>query len=323
MDLEHFWERMLSEEAGPVREAWRALDREERLAVRDFLAGVLSDEERIPEQRRAAGFALDVVQTPPEGALAFVRSLAGRVAGRLTARSRQFSVSTKVDGTLVTTLDVETSLELCNALAQQYPDHGVLSEEHNTVYRGEEWCWVIDPIDGTTNFAAGFPIWGVLIGLLHFGEPVLGVAEFPLLGYRFHALRGRGAHLNDAGIHVAGATEFTAADLFAICSRTAKRGVLPIPCRIRAPGSMGFEMASVACGYCVGSLGRSAHVWDVAAVWPMLREAGGLAVTSLPQPLFPLQAGVDYGKVEFAVMSACTPELLREAQRRLGDFFAP
>jgi len=321
MNLEHFWERMLSEEAESVRKAWQGLDREERLAVRDFLANAMSDEGRLDAQRRAAAFALAVVETPPAGALDFARSLAGQVGRRLMVSSGNFSVSTKMDGTLVTTLDIETSFELCKNLLERFPDHGVLSEEHNTVFQGDEWCWVIDPIDGTTNFAAGFPIWGILIGLLHFGKPVMGVAEFPWLGYQFHAVTGRGACMNDAGIHAARAVDFTATDLFAICSRTAKLGVLPIPCKIRAPGSMGFEIASVACGYCVGNLGRSVHVWDVAAVWPMLHEAGAIAVTTVSEGLFPLRAGVDYAKVEFAVMSACTPELMRQAQSRLGDFF--
>ncbi len=321
MDLEHFWERILSEQAELVREAWQGLDREERRAVRDFLVEASGDEGRLDAQRRAAGFALDVVETPPEGALELARSLASRAGKHLMACSGRFSVSTKTDGTLVTTLDVETSLELCKSLLGQFPDHGVLSEEHNTVYRGDEWCWVIDPIDGTTNFAAGFPIWGILIGLLHFGRPAMGVAEFPHLGYQFHAVRGRGAYLNGVGIHAAHAVDFTSTDLFAICSRTAKQGVLPIPCKIRAPGSMGFEMVSVACGYCVGNLGKAVHVWDVAAIWPILDEAGGMAIISLADGLFPLKAGVDYGNVEFALMSACTPELMRQAQSRLRDFF--
>ncbi len=321
MDLEYFWERILSAEVGPVRAAWQSLDGEERLAVRDFLAGASVDEGRLDVQRRAARFALDVIQTPPDSALDVARSLASRAGQRLMACGGQFNVSTKMDGTLVTTLDIETSLELCKSLAEQFPDHGVLSEEHNTVYRGEEWCWVIDPIDGTTNFAVGFPIWGILIGLLHFGEPVMGIAEFPRLGYRFHAVKGHGAYLNDVSIRVSRAMDFTATDLFSICSRTAKLGVLPIPCKIRSPGSLGFEMVSVACGYCVGNLGRTVHVWDVAAIWPMLHEAGGVAVTSVPDGLFPLRAGVDYGKIEFAVMSACTPELMYQAQSRLSGFF--
>ncbi|MGQ9815308.1 MAG: inositol monophosphatase family protein [Candidatus Roseilinea sp.] len=320
-DLEYFWERILSEEAGPVREAWQELDREERQAVRDFLIDASADEGRLDAQRRAAKFALAVVETPPEGALDLARLLAGRAGRRLKETSAHFGISTKTDGTLVTTCDVETSLELCKELLGHFPEHGVLSEEHNTIFRGDEWCWVIDPIDGTTNFAAGFPVWGVLIGLLHFGRPVMGVAEFPCLGYQFHAVRGRGAYLNDACIRVSNATDFASTDLFAICSRTAKLGVLPIPCKIRAPGSMGFEMASVACGYCVGNLGQSVHVWDVAAIWPMLDEAGGMAVVSKADGLFPLKAGVDYGKVAFAVMSACTPELMRQAQNRLRSFF--
>ena len=321
MDLDLLWERIFSEEAVLVRGVWNTLPDEERLSVRDFLVRVIGDPDRADAQRRAAQYAIDVVEAPPEGALEFARELVHQTGARLKDSSRQFTISTKQDGTLVTTLDVETDLYLCKEIQQRFPEHGVLSEEHDRMYRGQEWCWVIDPIDGTTNFAAGFPIWGVLVGLLHFGQPVMGVAEFPWLGYQFHAVRGQGSYLNDMRLRVSAATTFTSSDLFAICSRTARRGVLPIASKIRVPGSMGFEIASVACGQCVGNLGRTVHVWDVAALWPILAEAGGQAVTNISGGLFPLQAGVDHASVAFSMLTACTPELMCEARSRLREFF--
>ncbi|MCS7060972.1 MAG: inositol monophosphatase family protein [Anaerolineae bacterium] len=319
MRLDQFWEHIFSEEIERVRAAWRALKAEERLAVRDFLVRAADDEDRLAAQRQAAAFALSVIEVPPPGALEFAREVAHQTGRHLT-NNKQFDVSLKGDGTLVTTLDVEVSLKLCDSIKDRFPDHGILSEEHNTVYHGDEWCWVIDPIDGTTNFAAGFPIWGVLIGLLHFGQPVMGVAEFPRLGYQFYAVKRQGAFLNDVPIRVSQATTFASTDLFAICTRTAKRGVLPIDCKIRAPGSLGFEVLSVACGQCVGNLGRTVHVWDVAACWPILQEAGGVMVTNLAEELFPLHAGVNYGRVEFSMLSTCTSGLMREARARLSAF---
>jgi myo-inositol-1(or 4)-monophosphatase len=188
---------------------------------------------------------------------------------------------------------------------------------------------MIDPIDGTTNFTWGFPAWGVLVALLHHGEPVLGVADFPPLGQQFYAARGGGAwRVTENGhgsgpIHTAADTTFTKTQLFAVGTRSLKPGRPNIPCKLRLPGSTGFDFALLACGACVGAYDSTVHVWDIAALWPIILEAGGSVVTNHPGGLFPLRAGVDYGSVAFAALGAGSSELLAEALERFNDRFTP
>ncbi len=321
MNLDLFWERIFSEDASSVRAAWASLSRAEQREVRAFLQRAQADEDRLAAQRFAAQCALGVIDELPSGALAFARSLAHETGVRLRNTERRFGISAKADGTLVTTVDTDTDTALCQAIQTEYPAHGVLSEEHNRMFGDHEWCWVIDPIDGTTNFSTGFPVWGVLIGLLHYGEPAMGVAEFPPLAMQYHAARGKGAWLNDAPIRVASETGFNPNQLFAVCSRAIKRAALQIPGKARSAGSIGFDLCAVASGACVGSLDLTAHVWDIAAVSVIVSESGGHMVIDPGRgraPLFPLQPGIDYTDAVFTVLAACTPELLRDAQARLA-----
>ncbi|MCS7087785.1 MAG: hypothetical protein NZL91_03695 [Thermoflexales bacterium] len=316
MELERFWEDLFSEETLRVRRAWRALSAEEQSAVRGFLARVSTDETRIVEQRRAAAVALQVIEDEtryamlplPEHALHFARALARQVGLQLKAALGQAEVTQKHDGTLLTPYDLRADATLRAAISEAYPDHAVLSEESEHVWRGQEWCWVIDPIDGTTNFAWGLPTWGVLIALLHRGVPVLGVAEFPLLGEQYSAVRGIDAWLNGAPIRVLSLSLESPKPehLFACCTRSLKRGMPDVRAKLRVLGSTAYNIASVARGACVGSFDLTVHVWDVAAVWPLIVEAGGFLSTSLPQPLFPLRENVDYSGVEFSVLAACS-----------------
>jgi hypothetical protein len=242
MDLEELWQQVFSENAPQVRAAWSALDAEERRAVHDLLVRISADQERASGQREAAQFALEVLAAAPgasnlpDGALAFARELAAETGRHLCGRFGQHAASTKHDGTLVTASDLDSDRRLSAAIAARYPGHGVLSEETARIYRGEEWCWVVDPIDGTTNFARGFPIWGVLIALLHHGQPVLGVADFPMLGEQYWAAHAQGAWLNDAPIRTAelglgadGLPQIEGTHLFACCTRTLRSGTPPLP----------------------------------------------------------------------------------------------
>jgi fructose-1,6-bisphosphatase/inositol monophosphatase family enzyme len=139
---------------------------------------------------------------------------------------------------------------------------------------------------------------------------------------RYHAVRGKGARLNDAPIRAASATEFAPNQLFVLCSRSARRGAGQLPCKARLAGSAGFDLCAVASGACVGSLDLSAHVWDIAATSVILSEAGGHMTVNPGRgrgPLFPLAPGADYADAVFAVLTACTPSLLKEAQSCLGE----
>jgi myo-inositol-1(or 4)-monophosphatase len=348
MDLDQLWEHIFSADEQQVRLAWEQLSNDERKAVQGLLDQISADPQRIAEQREAARFALRVIQDEPvappaeaqtalarlpesdlpSGVLDFARDLAHQTGERLKYASGQLIASLKKDGTLVTASDIEADQRLGDAIHARYPDHGVLSEEGEKVYRGEEWCWVIDPIDGTTNFTWGFPAWGVLIALLHRGQPVLGVAEFPPIGQQFYAAHGRGAWrkteigYGDGAIHTATDKTLTSTQLFVLGTRSLKQGKPDIPCKLRLPGSSGFDFAMLAAGACIGAFDSTVHVWDVAALWPIIQEAGGKAVTNHPGGIFPLVSGVDYSSVSFAALGAGSDEILAQLLVRFSDRFS-
>jgi len=113
--------------------------------------------------------------------LDFAREL-GREAGQqlLDWRGRA-NAGIKADGSLVTEADEAVDRFLFQEIRARYPDHGILSEEADTVYAGQPYTWVIDPLDGTTNFTLGVCYWGCSIAIVHHGMPVIGVLVVPNL----------------------------------------------------------------------------------------------------------------------------------------------
>ena len=259
----------------------------------------------------------------PTGALEFARDLAHDTGQFLKSTFGQLTADKKKDGTLVTESDLESDRRLSTAILARYPDHTIISEERDKLYRGQEWCWVIDPIDGTTNFTWGFPVWGVLIGLLHYGQPVLGVADFPMTGEQYSATLGQGAWRNGERIAVSPAAHIESAHLFSMCTRALKFGRPDLVCKTRIAGSSGFDLAMLARGACVGTLELRVYLWDVAALWPIVHEAGGSVITnrSSDRAIFPLRDGVDYGSEEFSVLGAASSIFLDEFCIRLSDRF--
>jgi myo-inositol-1(or 4)-monophosphatase len=331
-NLDVFWENIFSQDAARVRLALRRLNDDERAATIDVMRNIAGDDERINAQRIAAQFALGVqahMQPAPlpEGALDFARAFAHDTAQFLLSSFGEGAADTKRDGTLVTQFDLESDRRLSEAILSRYPTHRVLSEERDRTYRGQEWCWVIDPIDGTTNYTWGYPCWGVLIGLLHDGYPVMGVADFPHTREQFYAVLGEGAWMNGSRLHTLqlesdaqGRPQFAPTHLFACCTRTLKNGNPNVPMKVRLPGSTGYNFALVAKGACAGSLDVRAHVWDVAALWPIAEMAGAALKTT--QPLFPLRKDTDYADVSFGVLAGCSPAAADALAEMLDDRFA-
>jgi myo-inositol-1(or 4)-monophosphatase len=324
MNIEAFWENIFSENDAQVRAAAATLDAEERASVIGFLRRLQVDPERIEEQRRAAVFALGILapHVPgqallPEGALAFAKDLARQTGQKLHTHFGSSHSSVKRDGTLVTEADLESDRLITDAIHARYPEHQVLSEERDKVYDGREWAWIIDPIDGTTNFAHGFPCWGVLIALLHHGQPVLGVAEFPVLNEHYHAVAGGGAWLNDQPVRAAvralgpdGQPTIDGSDLLSTCSRTLKHGRVNLPSKLRVSGSSGYDLALLGGGVLIGTLQRRVYVWDVAAMWLLAEEAGAMLRTDPAVALFPIPAGFDCANQPFSMAGAVSPEML-------------
>ena len=208
-------------------------------------------------------------------------------AGRL--QLAKFGTGVRVDKKgaidLVTEVDVEVERMFRALVAGRFPDHDVLAEElgagHN---RGARHRWVFDPLDGTTNFAHGYPRFAVSIGVEHEGEPAVGVVYDPLLDECYHARAGGGAFRNGRPIGVSRETAFDRALLatgFAYDKRenddnlTEFRAVLKSARELRRDGSASLDLCYVACGRLDGYWEHKLKPWDVAAGGLIVREAGG------------------------------------------------
>ena len=216
--------------------------------------------------------------------LAVAHELADR-ADALTAPAfdaAAFDVAQKADGTAVTETDLAVERRLRDELERRLPGHAVLGEEDGLVGEPDAPCWVIDPIDGTTNFVKGNPVWATLIALRVDGEEVLGVASAPALGARWDGCVGRGAHrngtpvrvsdveqLSDAEVSLGGLTYFTSGGhgelIGALASGTARQ---------RGYGDF-WQHCLVASGSTDVALEAEVKLWDLAAVRAIVEAAGG------------------------------------------------
>ncbi len=244
------------------------------------------------------------------------------VAPRLLAWAGQSLTERKADGSLVTRADLWADQKICDLLQRVFPDHAYLTEEGNHIYEEEEWCWIIDPIDGTTNYSHGLPIWCIALSLLYQGTPVFGYIHVPPLGQTFHGFyhapgHVNGAFLNQQPIRVQVA-EPNQHQFFSLCARSTDVLKRSFPCKIRMLGSASYNLLTVAAGYTLGAVERTPHVWDIAPAWPILQAAGvhwqWLNAPQLGQKPFPLTAHEDISPLTF--------HTLVSANAHLGQFFA-
>lgn len=250
--------------------------------------------------------------------LNFARTTTEKVGTQLMADFGQVQASQKLDGSLVTQSDHWADEVIRNAIATQFPTHGVLSEEAEHTFPNTEWCWIIDPLDGTTNFARGIPIWGISLGLLYQGTPVFGCVHFPPIGQTFHGfLQGESgltdlenaAFLNGRPIHSSpdtpGSNHF-----FNLCSRSVSMLQQPLPCKIRMLGVASYNFLSIATGAALGGVEATPKIWDIAGAWVIVQAAGGAWVPLDSKPIFPLEVGKDYGKRSFPTLVASSPDVM-------------
>ncbi|MDQ3953326.1 MAG: histidinol phosphatase [Actinomycetota bacterium] len=197
---------------------------------------------------------------------------------------KQLQREQKPDGTWVTEADWAVEAQIRLRIARAFPDHNVLGEEEGLTAAGGgppvdgAPTWIVDPIDGTNNYMAGIPIWATLVALAVDDEPVVGVAHAPALGETYDAATGAGARCNGERISVdALATLDRATVLFSSVEswRTAGLGALTA----RAWRSRGFGdfwgHVLVARGAAHVMVEPDLSVWDVAALQPIVAEAGG------------------------------------------------
>ncbi len=239
------------------------------------------------------------------------------IAAGLVARSGSNRVTAKADGTPVTDVDLEVDRLLRERIVARFPDHGMLTEESTTVTPDTEWTWVIDPIDGTSNYTTDVPYWCVSVALAHRGAPVMGIVDAPVLSRRYAAVRGQGARRNGTPIRVRPGVDWRdpanrhiAVMLTTASARRARAAGVRL--NVRVMGSTALDLALVADGGAVGSLALVPHVWDVAAGTLLVEEAGGAVVTLRGEPMLPLVAGVDHRAVSAVTAAAADAKYARE-----------
>lgn len=188
-------------------------------------------------------------------------------------------------GDLVTEADRQSEEVIINGLRRYFPGHPILAEESGQFGEGAEFLWVIDPLDGTTNYAHQYPLVAISIGLLYQQEPVLGVVYNPIQGELYHAYCGAGACLNGqkiAASKVSSLNQSLLATGFAYDRRQNADNNYREFCHfthmtqgVRRGGAASLDLAYVAAGRLDGYWERGLKPWDVAAGIVLVREAGG------------------------------------------------
>ena len=213
--------------------------------------------------------------------LEFCRTLA-RDAGRLAHSAfGQSATSLKGRHDVVTAMDREVERFIRAAIAARYPDDAVIGEEEGG--RGGERLWLIDPIDGTANYARGIPHYCVSIGYLERGVPMVGALHDPSHDWLYSAARGEGAWRNDERLAVSPCADLAAATVE--CGWSTRRStadylalvarVMDAGCAIRRVGSGALGLADVAAGRSEAYCELHINAWDCAAGILLVREAGG------------------------------------------------
>jgi myo-inositol-1(or 4)-monophosphatase len=199
---------------------------------------------------------------------------------------RKINISKKGEIDLVTEADLASEKFIIEKIKSYYPNHSILAEESGeAVLIGEsKWKWIIDPLDGTTNFAHGYPCFCVTLAVEHDGEIVIGVTYDPTRDELFVAEKGSGATLNNKKINVTETDQLGDSLLvtgfpYDISQRenfTRRFTEMLLSSRaVRRDGSAAIDLAYVACGRFDGFWEEGLNAWDVAAGVLLIKEAGG------------------------------------------------
>ena len=213
---------------------------------------------------------------------------AGSIINRGARDLDRLTITTKGPKDFVSEVDRAAETAIVETLLATYPDHAILAEEGTAkdANVGAEYLWIIDPLDGTTNFLHGFPQYCVSIAVRHKGQVTQGVVYDPVRNDLFTATRGRGAFLNDHRMRVSrrqhlkdcligtGFPYRDGADLEAYVAMM--RAMMSATTGIRRPGAAALDLAYVAAGYYDGFWEIGLNPWDVAAGSLLITEAGGL-----------------------------------------------
>jgi len=212
---------------------------------------------------------------------------AGNVVLRYSNQLERLAIETKGRNDFVTVVDRQAESEIIATIQRAFPDHSILAEESGLDEKdGSPYKWIIDPLDGTTNFLHGYPQFGISIGVLNAGRLDQAVVFDPLRNEMFTASRGEGAKLNDRRIRVSTTAKmensligtgfpfrsYENLEVWIDCFRE----ILPKTSGVRRAGAACLDLAHVASGRLDGFWEIGLSPWDISAGCLLIQEAGGI-----------------------------------------------
>lgn len=225
----------------------------------------------------------------------------------------------KADRSVVTQADLAADAMISRAIQEEFPNDLILSEEMQPHLQADpsRAVWVIDPLDGTTNFSLGLPFWGVSIAHLVGGAPQSAVLYFPKLEELYTARQGQGAQFNGNPLAIKPPSPEQHAAFFSCCSRTYRQYQVRIPYKPRILGSATYSLCCVARNVALIGFEATPKIWDIAAAWLLVSEAGGSIETYNHIQPFPVREKIDYNQVNYPTLAAATPALLTWARSKI------
>lgn len=201
-------------------------------------------------------------------------------------QSRTRKVESKAAFDFVTQVDRDSEQAIVECINKKFPNHSILAEERGADSQPGSYCWIIDPLDGTTNYIHGYPFFSISIALQHNDQIIFGLVYDPIRRDTFFAFRNKGAFLNERPIKISEqqqmnqaliATGFPFRDKTKISQYLASfSDVFRISAGIRRTGSAALDLAYTACGRVEGFWEIGLNLWDIAAGVLLIQEAGGL-----------------------------------------------
>ncbi len=234
---------------------------------------------------------------------------------------KEKDIESKQISDFVTRIDKESENIIIKIIKEKFSDHSFLAEESPGASEITTYQWIIDPLDGTTNFIHGYPVFSISIALKYYDEIILGVVFDPTREELFAAEKGKGAFLNQRPIHVSSLEKFSDS-LIATGFPFRKKDVIEPYLKlfkaifsrvsdIRRAGSAAIDLAYLACGRCDGFFEIGLSPWDIAAGAILIREAGGIITD--------FSGGKDYLKTGNIV--AGTPSVHNELLNEVKNVF--
>jgi myo-inositol-1(or 4)-monophosphatase len=260
------------------------------------------------------------VTEPLDEFLAVCRRAAAAGGKQLLDWAGRFAVREKGPADLVTEADLASQEAVREVILGAFPDHGFLAEENGASTQGRDgYRWIVDPLDGTTNYVHGLAQYAVSIALERAGTTLVGVVFDPVANECFAAARGRGADVNGRPLAVSRVDDLSQAMVAASFPPKVRRTdavigeflqVMERAQAVRRMGSSALNLCYVAAGRLDGYWAKDTKVWDVAAGWLLVREAGGV-LTNL------VGGETDLARPQF--IAAATPQLHGQIRELVGS----